>query len=55
MRPISLLNEKKKAQWSSAWLKKYWKTISQKGIVITDFNLGYAEFLKMLAHRLETA
>lgn len=55
MRPISLLNEKKKSPMEFSLVKKYWKTISQKGIVITDFNLGYAEFPKMLAHRLETA
>lgn len=50
MRPISLLNEKKKTQMEFSLVKKCWKTISQKTIVITDFNLGYAEFPKKAVH-----
>lgn len=50
MRPISLLNEKKKTQMEFSLVKKCWKTISQKTIIITDFNLGYAQFPKKAVH-----
>lgn len=50
MRPISLLNEGGKSPNRVQPVKKCWKTISQKRIVITDFNLGYAEFPKMPVH-----
>lgn len=51
MRPISLLNDGgREAQIEFSLVKKCWKTISQKRIVITDFNLGYAEFPKMPVH-----
>lgn len=53
MRPISLLNEgEKNSKWSSAWLKNVGNYFThKKKIVITDFNLGYAEFPKLPLHR----
>lgn len=46
MRPISLLNEKKKAQWSSAWLKKIGKLFHKKELSLLTLILGMLSSLK---------